>query len=469
MLRFILLIIYTLCFGSLFGQMVSIRGQAADYAGKELVFYTYREPVSHQPHQLAKTIVEKDGTFVLAFSVDQAIEIYTDLEKFKGSMVVEPGFHYQISLPAYSPRTAQEAASPYFEPELYWLNIQGAKASDLNILVRAFLTDYNREIALHTVDLYQKRSPDTLKAIIFRLEKRYPTGKYAYLNSLKLYSYGEMELAVKQQSKESIAKKYFASAGITINHPAFQHFFNAIFADYLKNKSQDFRQKDFLKKALQGNFEGFVAQLSGAGYRKEAAELIAVKSFYDGYFSGKFDKPSMLKGLNEAEMVSTFELLKALLPGILSKITSLQEGSPAPELMLRNQKEISSRLRANGKFLYLAFFRSDSNESRAELDSLVSMSKKLSSILTIVPVSLDKNFTDALKLWNVKKYPWELVAPAQPDLAISEYRIKVVPTFYLVGPDQKLLLSPALSPSHNFEALFLKIYRESRFVQKRNQ
>ena len=67
MLRFILLLISTLCYGSLFGQMVSIRGQAADYAGKELVFYTYREPVSHQPHQLAKTTVEKDGTFVLTF------------------------------------------------------------------------------------------------------------------------------------------------------------------------------------------------------------------------------------------------------------------------------------------------------------------------------------------------------------------------------------------------------------------
>ena len=467
MRRFFLLLIYTLCFGSLFGQTVIIRGLAADYAGKELVFYTYREPVSHQPHQLAKTIVEKDGTFALTFPIGQSAEIYTDLEKYRGSLVVEPGFGYQISLPAYSPRTAQEAASPYFEPELYWLSIKGAKASDLNILVRAFLTDYNREVALHTVDLYQRRSIDTLKAIISRLENRYPTGKYEYLNILKTNSYGEMELAVNQQNKERIAKKYFASAEIALAHPAFHHFFNAIFADYLKNKSQDFRQKEFLKKALQGNFEGFVAQLSGAGYRKEVAELIAVKSFYDGFFSGKFDKPSMLKGLKDAETLSTFEPLKAVLPGILSKITSLQEGNPAPELVLRNQKDVSFRLRANGKFLYLAFFRSDSKESREELDSLVSMNKKLSSILTIVPVSLDKNFADAVKLWNIKKYPWEMVAPVQPDLTISDYRIKVVPTFYLVGPDQKLLLSPALSPSHNFEALFLKVYRESRFGQQK--
>jgi hypothetical protein len=135
--------------------------------------------------------------------------------------------------------------------------------------------------------------------------------------------------------------------------------------------------------------------------------------------------------------------------------------------MLINQKDVTFRLYPNGKFLYLAFFRSDSKESRAELDSLVSMNKKLSSILTIVPVSLDKNFADAAKLWSAKRYPWELVAPVQPELAISDYRIKVVPTFYLIAPDQKLILSPALSPTHNFEALFLKIYRESRFMQQR--
>ena len=135
--------------------------------------------------------------------------------------------------------------------------------------------------------------------------------------------------------------------------------------------------------------------------------------------------------------------------------------------MVRNQKDQSFRLRTNGKFLYLAFFRSDSRESRAELDSLVGMNKKLSSILTIVPISLDKNMADATKLWVAKKYPWELMAPVQPDLAMSDYRIKVVPTFYLIAPDQKLILSPALSPSHNFEALFLKIYRESRFIQQK--
>lgn len=467
MLRSILLLYFVLSVGPLIGQMVTIHGQAKDYAGKELIFYTYPEPISHRQKRLAETKIGQDGTFVLSFNADQTIEIYADLEKFRGTLVVEPGSHYEISLPAYSPRTAQEAASPYFEPDLYWLGIKGAKPSELNFLVRAFLTDYNKELSIHTLDLYQKKSVDTARMIIAGLEKNYPTGKDSYLNTLKTYNYGEVEYAINQPDKERIAQKFFATQEVFLSHPAYQHLFNALFTDYLTTKSQDIKHKGSISPALRGDFEGWVKTLMSNGYHKEPAELLAAKSFYDGFFSNKFDKGAMLKGLKEAVIHCTFPPLKASLPGIVLKITSLQEGGPAPALLLKKQHEETTLLHANGKFLYLAFFKSDSKDSKAELDSLVSIAKKLNTVLTVVPVSLDRNFLDAVQLWKEKKYPWELTRAADTEKALSDYRIRIVPTFYLIAPDQKLLLSPALAPTHNFEALFLKIYRESRFMQQR--
>jgi hypothetical protein len=463
MTRVILLLSLMLTIGSLSGQMVTIRGQASDYAGKSLIFYTYPEPVSRQAKNLAETNVQKDGNFMLTFPLDHPIEIYTDLEKFKGTLIVEPGHDYEISLPAWSSKTNDEAASPYFVPQLYWLNIRNAKLSDLNFLVRAFLTDYNKEMTLHTYDLYRKRSLDTARAIISKLEKEYPTGKHPYFDLLKSCSYGEIELAVWQDDKDKIIRKYIATKDVSLNHPAYQHLFNALCSDYLTSKSQDIRQKKMVTQALQGNFDGFVRQLTGSGFKKEAAELLAVKAFYDGYYSGKMDKKNMLNGLKESGSQCSFEALKACLPVIISHITTLQEGNKSPDLLLKNQKDVLTPLRPNGKYLYLVFFSSLSKESRAELDSLVTLDKKLNKILTIVPVLIDKNFQDAAKLWKEKKYPWELMSAVNIEQATSDFRIKAVPTFYLISPDNKLTLSPALSPSHNFESLFLKIYRESRF------
>lgn len=467
MLRPLLTIMFSLLVGSLFGQNVTILGQANDYAERSIRFYTYPEPVSHEPNSLAETVVRKDGTFELSFQVDQTIEIYAELEKFRGSMVVEPGATYRITLPPFTPRTLREAGSPYFEPELYWLGIKGAKPTELNFLVRNFLSDYNKELALHTIDLYRKKSVDSLKAIVARLERSYPSGRNTYFNTLKTYSYGKIEFSLQQQDKQQIEKKYFTKYEVHPAHPAYQHLFNAVYANYLTGKSQDIKKKEFFAPALKGNFRDFVNQLIRSGYAKDPAELVAVKSFYDGYFSNKLDKKLMLKGLKEATTQCSFEPLKYALPGILLKLTSLQEGTPAPALLLKSLMQESSGLKSNGKYIYLAFFKSKSTESVAELDSLVTIDKKLNSVLTIIPVSLDDNFLDAVQLWKQKKYPWELKSAADPAKASNDYRIKTTPVFYLLSPDLKLVLSPALSPTHNFESLFLKIYRENRFQQQK--
>jgi hypothetical protein len=250
-----------------------------------------------------------------------------------------------------------------------------------------------------------------------------------------------------------------------ISHPAYQHLFNYLFSGYLTDKSRDIREKGGMKKALQGDFDGFVNQLMASGFNRKPAELVAVKSYFDGYYSNLSDQRSMLNGLRKAEILCTLEPLKEALPGMIRKMTSLLEGSKAPTLLLSNQDKVTTTFSAKGKFVYLVFFRSDSKACIAELDSLVGIGKKLKTVLDILPVSLDANPVDAVKLWNTKKYPWEPAHAADPDKARSDYRIKALPTFYLISPDQRLVLSPALAPSHNFEPLFLKIYRESRFTQ----
>ena len=361
-------------------QIVTIQGQSPDYAGKEITFYTYREPISRLQTKLAKTKIGQDGQFKLTFPVSQTIEIYADLEKFRGTLVVEPAANYQITLPPFSPRTVQEAASPYFEPQLFWFGLKETKATEINFLVRAFLTEYNRELSVHTLDIYQRKSADTAKAIISRLEKSFPTGKEVYLNLLKLYSFAELELSIYQGDKDRIIQKYFASREIALSHPAYQRLFNTLFSDFLMIKSQDIRQKNSYITAFQGDFKGFVNILKQSGFHEDVAEIVAIKCFYDGYYSGKFAKKLMLKGIKEAMDLAECQALKEVLPSIIGKMDQLQAGSQAPVLSLRNEQNVKTSLSAKGKFVYLAFFRGDSKACRAELDSLVDIYKKINPI-----------------------------------------------------------------------------------------
>ncbi|MCE1199948.1 MAG: hypothetical protein LWW85_13345 [Marinilabiliales bacterium] len=443
-------------------QHVRIWGDAPDYSGKEIRFYTYPEPVSHRQATLGSAIVGRDGRFDLSFSIDEPIEVYADLEKFKGTLVVEPNQNYEISLPSYSPRSAQEAASPYFTPELYWLKIHGLNEKELNFRVRAFQNALNRELEQHTADLYRKKSSDTVKAIISRLDHYFPTGSNRYFEQLKRYSYGTLEAILHPAEPLPIALASLGKGEKMLAHPAFQRLFNSLFSEYLTALSRDIRMKDFIKPALRGNFEAFCQEFMDKGFDRASAELIAVKSFYDGFFAGKFDKAAMLNGVRSATSKASWIALKNQLPTILERMSLLQQGSQAPTLPLKTRSNGSYRLSPKGKYTYLAFFRSDSRESVAELDSLVSLDHRLREVLTVIPVALDDDPTQADRLWKSKNYPWILYTPGDKPKAVADYQLRAVPTFCLLSPDLRILLPQALSPSHNFESLFLKIFRENR-------
>jgi hypothetical protein len=46
----------------------------------------------------------------------------------------------------------------------------------------------------------------------------------------------------------------------------------------------------------------------------------------------------------------------------------------------------------------------------------------------------------------------------QPDV-LKEYDIRAFPTYFLIGPDGKLILSPAPSPSEDFESELFEVMK----------
>ena len=143
--KILLALIWGLITVQLSAQKTLLYGKAADYRTKEITFYTIPDPILHQKQELATTRVARDGTFSLLLPIYESTEIYSDLEKFCGTMVVEPGKNYEVALPPFTQRTSAEAHSIYFKPTPFWLGLPGTDNTDLNFSVRSFLTDYNLE------------------------------------------------------------------------------------------------------------------------------------------------------------------------------------------------------------------------------------------------------------------------------------------------------------------------------------
>ena len=459
-----ILIISFLYTNLLQAQETVIAGKATDYCGKEISFYTIPDPLLSQRLILGTTKVAADGNFMLRLPVNQIIEIYSDLEKYCATMVVEPGKKYTVVLPPFSLRTLDEAKSAFFKPAPYWLGLPETGKSDLNFLVRSFITDYNAETVKSTAQIYQMGSKETVGQIIERLEKKYPDSSDGYVHILKQYAYAELEYAVNQTIPEVVIQKYFAKNPIRLQHPSYQKAFNLIFTDYLRKLSQDSRYQKLVNITNSGDYKSLVAFFENRGYLKEFAELVVLKGLDDGYYSGKFRKEGIIKAFETAQTTSSTPKLNVFAKQIEAKLSIMSVGSVAPIFKLSNTKnEQVSFDKFKGKFIYLSFVNSRSSDSRTELDSLVSIEKELRQVLSIVSIATDDDFNRAVQLWKSKGYTWELLDGSKQKQLIMDYNAAVSPSFYLIAPDRKLILSPALAPSHGFEPMFIKLFRDYNF------
>jgi len=469
MLQYILGLLLLLIPVALNAQKIVISGKALDYSRKEISFYLIPDPVLRQKFELGTTDVAPDGTFSIVLPVSETTEIYTDLEKYCGTMVVEPGKKYAVTLPPFSLRTANEAHSAFFKPALYWLGLPGTDRSDLNLSIRSFVTEFNLETYKNSVQIYQKKSKEVVSEIITRLDQKYSTNQNAYFRTLEKYYFAELEYVVYQITPEYVIKKYFATQPVQLHHPVYQRTFETIFTDFLRRQSQDIKNRKIINLTNSGNWLELVGFFENRDYKKEFAELVVLKGLNDGYYTGSFSKTGVIKAIDAAQAATTSPLLQPVAKQIKSALERLTAGGKAPAINLSNlEKKAVSLGQLRGKFVYISFFNSRSSDCRTELDSIVSLEKRLKQVLTFVSVSLDDDFYDASKLWKSKRYSWELWNGSKQKQLVINYNASITPVFCLIDPDGMIQLSQAPSPSQGFEPLFLKIFRDYKFKQQRN-
>jgi peroxiredoxin len=461
MQQFSILLLLFLISSGLIAQNSVISGKSIDYSEKVITFYTVPDPVLHQRLELATTKVVNDGTFSVTLPVNQTIVIYTDLEKYCGTMVVEPGKNYQVTLPPFSLRTTNEARSPYFKPAPYWLGLPATENTDINFSVRSFVTDFNFETIKNTVPIYQNKSIEVVNEIIARLEQKYSVNQDEFFKILKKYYFAELEYTVHQRNPEFVILKYFAKMPLRLSHPAYQRAFETIFTDFLRKQSQDIKNQNIIINTNAGNFLNLVTFFESKGYSKEFAELVVLKGLNDGYYTGSFSKNGVMSAIEMAQSETSSPVLQPIARQIKIKLAQMAVGGKAPMLKLLNQKNETVTLDLySGKFVYLLFFNSKSADCKTELDSLVSIEKRLRQVLGVISVSVEDDFENAARLWKEKRYSWELLNGSKQKQLILNYKAYITPVFYLINPLGKIQLSPAPAPSQGFEPLFIKIFRD---------
>ena len=457
--------------GILMGQSASLHAVALDYAGQSIYTSVAWNPFITIPEYSNRVLCDESGEFEQVVPLESPRVVQFETGIFQLYLYMEPGFHYEVELPAYRAKKWDDQISPFFQPLSIPLvvlsrtslstreRIDGSK--DVNHTIATFDSLFitaNREVINHR----KLGQPVNADSIIQQMEAVFKRDSSRFFSDYRRFRYGALML---NEGKTGLAPLSLDYLGPTVMewHPGFVDLFRALFKDFIFYFAGSTEGQEFRKLVNRNQDFRQVRQLvldHPAVWSDTLAEMILLQEFSELFYRGEYHKEAiliMLDSMAHDPVTPQFGIYSAQL---LEKLSSLVTGHIPPAISLEDLDGKSWSLSDfDGKYTYLFFGTTDHYGCMMEYPYLQSYIEKHTAYLNVVTVmtSEDQNKLDDFMLRNA--YTWTVLHYEGQPGVLDDYMVRGYPTAYLIDRNGLLLLSPATLPSEGFEQQLFRIMR----------
>ncbi len=353
--------------------------------------------------------------------------------------------------------------NPFYEPVEIQLAMENFREDELNTLIMMFKDTYNPYYNKHVNDVYSKPQPERIEADIEQIEKSFRKYASPSFTAYRYYSYGQLKLLANLQKVSSIAQDYFNGKPVLYDLPAYMDLFNQVYDKYFTFLGRSEAGKKIYNDINQfGSYSSLRQTLSEDIHitSDTLREMVILKSVYDEFYGMEFSREGLLSILDSLILTTSVPRHKETGMIIRHKITRLQEGYDPPcfELVDADSNLVSLK-DFRGKYVYLSFCTNSSYTCLNEYKLLHDIYQRHHQKLAIVTISTDPYDSSFDQFRNKNDYRWVFLYYGHQPGVIKDFDIRAFPTYFLIGPDGKLIYSPAPAPSENFE---IKLFEAMR-------
>ena len=452
---------------------ILLKGRAENYSGDTIVFLSYSNMVSFTEMEMGRCAVDDSGFFMCSIPLNMTRHIFTHLGIYNCYLYAQPGMIYNVRLPRKREKSLADLVNPYFDETSVHLsvkvegNMQNEPVplpdEELNFTIRAFNDSFYPYYYKFVIDAYGNRvDRKELSKAEQEIRSPFDSLEGSFLKAYVDYRLGLLDHYGSQVSDQKIIQKYFLGQPVLSQNPAYMELFNQVFKDYFISFSEEHpgtklpliinREKDYtmLNSILKRD-----ASMESDSLR----ELVLLKGFYDGFYDGKNIPSSMIQLLDSVRYLSSIDAHKLAAKDIMLKITKLLPGYQPPDFALYKSDSTLVRLSDfQGGYVYLNFCNSFGYYCVREYEYLRILQERMKDRISIVTILVDDSFENMKELAQSNNYPWTFLHFSNQPEVVEGYDIRAYPSYFLIGPEGKLILSPAPSPAENFEQTFLRIY-----------
>ncbi|MCD6200605.1 MAG: TlpA family protein disulfide reductase [Bacteroidales bacterium] len=450
---------------SMAGKVVIVCDSAASYAGTTLNFLTWHDLITYREDTLLTVKVKEDGTFEGSFTLDETAKIFVRPGIYEAWFYAEPGKTYKIMLPPRKDKTMKDVLNPYFRPVTLQLGVIQAGEKNLNRQIAALEKIYSPYFYRHARKVFVDKRDTTLNRFIQSVRDTFADVDNPffidYLNARMAM------LTVMNLPERATVLDEYRDFGerVLFHNPAYMELFNQIFNRYF-NYLLHHKYKNRLIAALEttgyDSLIGIIKSDLALDY-EDFVDMVALKGIYDAWYHNTFSHDKLMVLLERFIALDGNPEIKQMAMDIKRKFTWLQAGTRAPDFILPDlEGQKISLTGMQGKYVYLNFSSRLSYSSLREFPLLVKLQERYGNQLQIVTVALEDHPEILKSFVREKGYGWTFLICGDTCNLPGKYNVRVYPTYYLIDPEGKLVLSPAPAPTEDFESRFRRLLKKVR-------
>lgn len=463
-MKYSLLIFFALLTVGVTGQeQTRLYGQAPDFAGEDIKLYRYTNRITNEEEQIGVIGMDADGSFETTLSLKETSYIFMRIGVYEAFIFLEPGRGYHLLFPERQDKTMAEKLNPYFEPVLYHLGVENSSDSELNYLLAWFNEMYQQMINNNIQLIYSKSRKLDVDGEIARLDSIF--GKYPnpFFQDYIRYKYAAFRHLSYHEKSKSISNTYYLNQQVLYNNPAYWDLFNQIYDDYLGYFLRTPKGKSLYTIINEKKCYSCLRDTLGSEKvmsNDTLKELVLLKSLYNEFYDDQFSRASMLVILDSLRQTTMVDKHKTFASDIYQKVVKLLVGYEPPGFELYDKDSVLISLEdLKGNYVYLNFCTSISYSCIQEFEMLRKLRERHNDRFKIVTICMDESLPQMKNFVEKQGYDWTFLHYGRQSDIMKDYDIRAFPTYYFIGPDGKLLLSPAPSPSENVEQKIYEILK----------
>lgn len=437
-----------------FAQKAKIEGTEPSYAGDSLIFKTYTDYITYSEEVLDRVHIDSKGHFSGSLLVVEPTFVFVNMGALRGFFFAEPGKSYQLLLPQKTPKREEDRLNPFFKEENVQIGILNCPKNDINYLTAVFDGNFNQEFEGISQKVFQSHGKTKIDSSIYLLDTIGKKLNNPYFEAYKRYRFGLLQHLVMVYKSKSISDQYFAQKPIQYFNPSYMELFNQIYDRFFLFYNHPSKEDNVGSSIGAASYTRLKKVLSRDSVLKnnQLLELVILKGLHDGFYEDNFSRKKLLTILDSLYFTSPFPEHKVIATNIREKVIRLLPGfyPPAIKLYDINGKLVTLE-QFKGKFLLLNFCSINSYTCLQDFSVLEQLYNKYGDKIEFLSISTDPNVDDLKYFVKKKKFKWPFVHYGLDPSIVNQYDVRAYPTYFLIGPEGKMEISPAPAPREQLE------------------